>query len=227
MNPIAIFYHCLFYLDNRLLEPAVHITREQMDLLRVSGLLNAAQEIVVGINGGKESLDMARLILPAKANLVCHGLQCHTELRTILMLHEFSKNHPDWFILYFHCKGATRPPEDAIRTIWRRCMMRHLVGQWQQCVSDLGEVESVGCHWMTYPKTPVGQSIWAGNFWWSRSDFIAALPSIDGRDRIKESGLDSVDSRYESEVWIGNGTRLPSIRDYHPDWDPSKYATCL
>lgn len=71
---------------------------------------------------------------------------------------------------------------------------------------------------MTGTDTPPGQSIWAGNFWWAKSDFLRTLPSIMNRERIKISGLGAAESRFESEVWIGNGPRLPRVRDYHPRW---------
>jgi hypothetical protein len=107
-------------------------------------------------------------------------------------------------------------------------MMKNAVQNWRTCVQDLDSgLESVGSHWMTGDQTPPGQSIWAGNFGWAKSAFLATLPSIMERDRIKLSGIDSIESRYESEVWIGNGPRLPKVKDYHgPNWNPSKMATC-
>jgi hypothetical protein len=47
------------------------------------------------------------------------------------------------------------------------------------------------------------------------------------RDRIKVSGLKHPDSKYEAEVWLGNGPRVPKIKDYHgPGWTPGKIDTC-
>ena len=96
-------------------------------------------------------------------------------------------------------------------------MTKHLIANWRNCVTDMDQgVESVGCHWMTGLADGT-QNIWAGNFWWAKASYLLTLPSIFERDRIKESGISDIESRYESEVWIGNGKRLPTVKDYHPD----------
>jgi hypothetical protein len=231
MRPIAIFYHSLFYMGDppAIWQRAVDVVDVQMAQLKASGLADAASEIVVGINGGNESRDVASLIVPSKARLVMHGLQSHNENLTLVELEKWLPGHPDWYVLYFHAKGSTSDPSVlSMRTVWRECMMRNLVERWRRCVQDLDSgFESVGCHWMTPPATPHAQFIWAGNFWWARSNFLRTLPSITQRTRIQQSGIGHIDSRYESEVWIGNGPRRPIVKDYHgPSWDPSKTATC-
>lgn len=227
---IAVFYHCLFYYgtppDLRI--NAVEIINDHMAMLQISGLEATASEIIIGINGGPESVDVANTVLPRKARKVFHGLQSRAENLTIVEIEKWLPAHPDWYVLYFHSKGATHKDHDPTRSRWRDCMTRNCVMNWRRCVQDLDAgFDSVGCHWMTGKQTPPGQSIWAGNYWWAKSNFLATLPSIMLRDRIKLSGIDSIESRYESEVWIGNGPKLPKIRDYHgPGWDPSKVFTC-
>ena len=134
---IAIFYHALLYKDNpdNLLENAVNIVMQQMWQLRPSGLLDAAAEFHVGLNGGEESLQVARLILPFKAQITLHGLQCHTENRTILMLEKWLPAHRDWYVLYFHSKGASHPVGHDLSTRWRQCMSRNLIQNWRRCVA--------------------------------------------------------------------------------------------
>lgn len=227
---IGVFYHCLFFHGSppELRWNALEIISDHMTLMKNSGLESAAQEITIGINGGEESRDIARMILPRKARLVFHGLDSKAENLTIVEIEKWLPTHPDWYVLYWHSKGATHQDQDPLRTRWRECMTRNCVGYWGRCVQDLDAgFESVGCHWMTGAQTPPGQSIWAGNYWWAKASFLLTLPSIMLRDRIKQSGIAAVESRYESEVWIGNGPRLPRIRDYHgPGWNPSKVATC-
>lgn len=227
---IAVFYHCLFYHGDvpELRYNALEIISNHMGLLRDTGLESVADEIIIGINGGNESADIAKLLLPRKAKLVFHGLDCRNENLTILEIEKWLPDHPGYAVLYFHAKGATHKDQDPLRTAWRECMTRHCLSFWPRCLSDLGRgFDSVGCHWMTGKQTPPGQSIWAGNYWWAKSDFLRTLPSIMLRDRIKVSGIRALESRYEAEVWIGNGPRLPMINDYHgPAWDPSKVGTC-
>ena len=232
MKPIAIFYHCLLYFgDPPDLSPiALPIVQEQLQALEQSGLLGAASEFRVGINGGSESLDVARVIFPDKAKFTMHGLASRAENLTLREIEKWLPGHEGWNVLYFHSKGCTHTAADThhSRGLWRNCMMRHLVWNWSRCVTDLeAGFESVGCHWMEPPATPPTQYIWAGNFWWARADFLLTLPSIMERARIKESGIAALESRYESEVWIGNGPRPPRVRDYHgPNWNPSKVASC-
>lgn len=226
---IAIWYHSLlFYGTPPELSPvAFTIVCDQMAQLETSGLLNATDELNVGVNGGEESREFARIALPEKARVNYNGLDCRNENKTLVLMEKWVKSHTDWYVLWIHAKGCTHPHADPMRTKWRECMMRNLVTNWRRCVSDLDYgYESVGCHWMTGKDTPPGQSIWAGNFFWAKASFLATLPSIMERDRIKESGLGSLESRYEAEVWIGNGPRLPRIKDYHANWNPSMIGTC-
>lgn len=226
---IAIFYHCLTHLGDppKLLPAATSIITGQMRLLKGSGLLDEADEFHVGINGGVESEPFVKSILPAKAQVAYHGLQSRNECSTIRMIEEWLPDSDGWYVLYFHSKGGTKPAGDPHSTRWRGCMMKHLVQNWRRCVADLAKVESVGCHFMTGDQTPPGQSIWAGNFWFSRASYLRTLPSIMERDRIKMSGIHALDSRYESEVWHFNGPRLPSLIDYHgPRWSPARLGEC-
>lgn len=227
---IAIFYHCLFFRGEpiSLTPSAIQIIGEQMAEIKNNGLLDAAEYFSVGINGGQESAVYASMFFPKKAVVRFHGLDSHNENSTLLNIEQWLPGHNGWAVLYFHSKGATWPYNDYMRSRWRSCMMRNVVSNWRQCVRDLDQgYEAVGVHWMQPPATPPGQYIFAGTFWWARSDYLLTLPSIMVRDRIKLSGLKHSDSRYESEVWIGNGPHVPKVKDYHPNWNPSRVATCI
>lgn len=229
MKPICIFYHALFKLGDppQVLPAALNVIEAQMTALRSSGLSERASQIIVGINGGEESKALAAAILPDNANLVFHGLQCHNECRTIRILEDWLPGHEDWYVLYHHSKGATHEPGHDFSARWRKCMQKHVITNWRLCVAALDEgYDAAGVHWMEPPATPVGQYIFAGTFWWAKAAYLKTLPSIMERDRIKVSGLDSAESRYEAEVWIGNGPVRPRVKDFHPNWNPSKIGTC-
>lgn len=215
MNPIAIFYHCALYTGN----PAVYrshgaeIIRSQMKAVRESELLDHCNHFAVGINGGKETLSHIDRDLPANSKRFLHGLRSKSENLTIVELERWLPGHSGWNVLYFHTKGLTR--NDQLAIDWRVCMMARLVRCWRQCVADLEQgFDAVGCHWIR--GLDATQHYFAGNFWWATSDFLLTLPSIYKRNRIRLSGIDSIESRYEAEVWIGNGPRLPKVKDYHP-----------
>lgn len=223
MKPIAIFYHCLVFKDNPpvLIDNAVDVILEQMDQLRDSGLMDQASEFIVGINGGNESVLISRLLFPEKTKVIAHGLQSKAENLTIVALEKWIPTHPDWYVLYFHSKGATHAADsdygNRVSFPWRRAMMDDLVINWKQCVSDLEAGAEVACSHFMRNMADGTQNIAAGNFFWAKSDFLATLPSIYLRDRIKQSGIDSLESRYEAEVWIGNGPRLPIVKEYRPN----------
>ena len=221
MRKIAIFYHCLFALGEPplLLQSAYDIVLQQMSIVSSSGLESSASFILCGINGGEESESLSKLLLPKKATKVFHGLQSRAENLTLVELEKWLPGHEDWYVLYFHAKGCTHNPDSnygRMSARWRFCMTVNLVYQWKRCVTDLDSgFESVGCHWLT-GQCDGTQNIWGGNFWWCKASFLLTLPSIFLRERIKTSGISALESRYESEVWIGNGPRLPRVKDYHP-----------
>lgn len=231
MNPpIAIFYHCLFFHgDGPGPSPiAVNVVKEQMEQLGASGLLKAATDSVACVNGGSESLTVASEVLsPAFKRFVFHGTESKSENLTLVQLEQWLPRHPGWHVLYFHAKGCTHDlaaTSDAglqrymeYSPKWRRCMMNFCVTGWRDCVKALSAgCDSAGCHWMPGQGSDHSQNIWGGNFWWATSNFLLTLPSIFKRERIKLSGIASAESRYEAEVWIGNGPKLPRVKDFHP-----------
>lgn len=229
MNPIAIFHHGLFVGETGgLWKAAPGIYAEQVGLLESTGLLSAASHVVFGVNGGYESRCLATALLPKSAKVVFHGLESRNENATLLLLEEWLPGHEDWFLLYAHAKGSTKPVGDWVNTRWRNCMTRHLIVNWRRCVADLtAGYEAVGCHFMRPPMTPIGQYIFAGNWWWAKASYLLTRPSIKESPRVKLSGLHHIDSRYEAEIFLMGLPRLPRIKDYHgPAWHPGRLASC-
>lgn len=219
MKPTALFYHCLFLLGN---PPTVSphagcVVANQMVEAQMSGLWSAANEIHVGVNGGAESEAIAKHIIPAKARVTFHGLQCKNECRTVEMMLEWAKTHPGWNVLYFHAKSSSHQPGsdyyERISAPWLRMMMTDLVVNWATCIKDL-ETHDIACSvWLWDQGWDKSQHIPAGTFLWITSDFAAKLPSLLLRERIKQDGIDAPESRYEAEVAFGNGPR-PNVKAY-------------
>lgn len=240
-NPIAVFYHCLFSIGSRAgssvepartpLEPgplpaAIAIVRSQIEAMTRSGLLDAADRIFIGVNGGLEALEIVADLLPAKAVVHLHGLGCRNELRTLLMLEGFVDEvsrldaETDWLVCYHHAKGASHPVGDDQNARWRRCMERHVIGDWRSCVAALKQgYDAAGAHYLTPPSTPDGHRIFAGNFFWARSRYMATVTPLLDRERIRTSGVETLESRYEAEVYVGNGRKPPRVFDLHPGFD--------
>lgn len=209
---IAIFYHCRLSCPNPVIEEshAQGIMQEQMLALHNSGLASAATSVFVGVNGGFENYVAATCLAPDKATVMQHPSGYRGELATIRLVHQFVKDNPGWLIFYHHLKGATN--KSPAWAAWRRCMTNACVWNWQQCVDDLNNgVESVGAHWLLPHRYAIISNgpYWGGNFWWATSNFLRTLPDPVGDPN-------DLMSRYECELWIQRGKRLPVVRDYAP-----------
>jgi len=182
---------------------------EQMAALDGSGLLEAAAEFYIGVNGGIEDMDIAKIFAPPKATLICHGEKSTTEIPTLRSLRHWLPEHLDWYVLYFHMKGVSHPPRDIN---WRRRMEQFCIWGWQQCVTDLARgAAAVGCHWLTPEANPgaIKTPMFGGNFWWSNARYLFTLPPLPEP---------TWENRYEAESWIGRGPLRPMVIDYYPGW---------
>lgn len=219
-KPIAIFFHGLFFLG----EPPSHMPNAGCIIANLivqmidSGLWEAASEIHFGINGGKESIPVAKAIIPEKATVTFHGLQSRAENLTVMMALDWAKEHPGWNVLYLHGKGCSHPPDSdyaiQVSKPWREGMAQDLIVNWRQCVADLDAGHDIACMvWLWDQGWDRSQHIPAGNWLWLTSDFAAKLPSLYLRERIKQDGIGAVTSRFEAEVAWGNGPR-PNVKAY-------------
>lgn len=203
-----------------MLPHACAIAREQMNQMQVSGLADAATEFHVGLNDDEDGLDYANLFIPPKARIKLHGLKSRAENLTIVDLHEWCKTHTESFICYFHIKGATHLEDSSyaqtVANPWRRSMMNDMIMNWRGCVDALNDGYELVTSRFLRNMADGTQHIPAGNFLWVRSSFVATLPSMYNRERIKMSGIAAAESRYESEVFWGNGPRLPNIKQWRP-----------
>ena len=211
---LAIFHHCLLSgLEGHVhTDHAIGIMAEQMAALKDSGLLDAASEFHVGVNGDEGDALVAAQLAGDKARVICHGSQAKTELSTQRHLQAWLPGHEGWRVLYHHSKGASYHPGDAFPGQWRRCMERAVVWGWRDCMAEMDQgMEACGCHWLTPEKYPgiIKTPFFGGTFWWATADLLMTLPKLPE---------DVWANRYEAESWIGKGPRRPLIRDFHNDW---------
>ena len=211
---IAIFYHGILSggtvpIDT---EFACRIMAEQMQSMAGSGLLGCAQELHVGINGGEEDVEIARLFLPLNARITQHGTGATTEIPTLNTLRAWLPGHEDWKVLYHHMKGVTHPQEPAYAA-WRVRMEKAAVWGWRDCVAELSNgTDACGCHWLTpeqFPHLVHGCPFFGGTFWWATAKFLLTLPPLP---------VPTWANRFEAENWIGRGPRRPKVKDYLPGW---------
>lgn len=213
MNPISVWYHCRLFGGEPEINPdfSLPLMGEQMETMKDSGLLSACQELVVCVNGDGANKAAARGLAP-KARFVDNGSQAKSLLPTVNALREWSIQHPDWLVCFWHIKGVTHP-KDYLNTVWRHCMEKWVIKHWRQCVADiLAGHDTVGAHWLTREQYGdiVTYPFWGGQFFWAKASFLAELPALPSEPKTRSDW-------FLSENWIGMG-RKPKIKDYAPHW---------
>lgn len=227
VSNVAVFFHCRIsggahpandaFPGNAAVhhEHAKSVVSEQINALINSGLLGHTDHFIVGVNGTEEDMAIINRMANGQAEIKCFGEDLASELTTLGLVHEFAVNHPGWFVLYHHSKGVmwTGGSEGQYRKAWRRCMEKACVWRWRECVAALESgYDMAGAHWLDpkdYPEKPVGKGIWAGNFFWATSDYLATLPLP--HEAIWRN-------RYWAEMWCSLGEKYPKVRDFAPHY---------
>lgn len=213
VKPIAVFHHSWF----QNFEHGVGIIQEQMLSLEQSGLLENASEVHMGVSGGTEILCAVSMFAPKGANLFRNGDDTCGELPTLCAMQEWLKTHQDWYVAYFHTKGA-QYPKSTTWAAWRRCQDDVVIWGWKNCVGELDQgFDCVGAHLIDPKKygAQVGNyPYFGGNAWFAKARHLLTLPALSPYGP----------SRYEAEVWIGKTRRKINFRDRKPHWPG---AACL
>jgi len=156
-----------------------------------SGLLDAIDVLRIGIVG---RIDRRREVLQHCAELripaqIIKVTDKGWEQVTLDHLHRtaFLGQH----IFYAHSKGAARPSDLA--RAWRHSMTYYNVTLWRDRLNDLRTHETSGVYYLKsqMPEHKEHHKFYAGNFWWARGSYIAAL------DKCKN------EHRFQAEGWIG------------------------
>lgn len=210
---IAVFYHCILSGGTIPIDTsyACALMADQMDALKESGLLAACDDFFIGINGGGEDVQIAKMIAPAKAKLLAHGPNTTTEIPTMKCLQGWALQNPDCRFMYHHIKGVTHPG-DANYQRWRENMEKVCVWGWRNCIENLDSgFDAAGAHWLTPEKYPsiVQSPFFGGTFWWATARYLMQLPDLPEP---------TWQNRFEAEGWIGKRRPYPRVIDYSPYW---------
>lgn len=154
------------------------------------------------------------------------GSSQQTEIPTLHKLQQWLPGHEDWYVLYFHAKGA-KNREPHIAPVWRLCMEKVVLWRWRECVAALDEgYDTAGAHWLTkeehahrFPngnwrapsKYSPGTPIWGGNFWWSKASYLKTLAPLPENWRSERDD-------FLAEDWIGSGPNYPKAKDFAHHW---------
>lgn len=197
---IAIFYH-LYQTQISTL-----IYQQQMHRLYTSGLLDHAEFLHIGISGSYELFSV-----PKKAKIQYNEFT-GDEGGTVISMMEFCRENPDYKILFFHAKGASKEYVPQLQA-WRLFMEYYVIDQWKTCISCLNKYNSVGVK-LRYKPVPH----FSGNFWWANSDY---LNTCDHRLLYTKY----FESKVDREFWIGTGKNFNPIDLHSVPEDLSMHGT--
>jgi len=142
-----------------------------MDTLKRHGLLDATQELRIGVLSKDGFEDDKRFHHP-KIKIIYTGKVSDYERPTLLHMKQSSLTDPsDTKYYYLHTKGIRHfntKNEEAIVT-WIKSMLYWNFVRWRDAVSILDTHETYGCHYLT------GRH-YSGNFWWATAEHIQKLP---------------------------------------------------
>ena len=193
-----------------------NLFQTQMNLLYMSGLYENSNQIVLCVNGTEGDAHFVRDRAPEGCEVVWHGEKSESLIPTFLMIEEWVKTHPDWFVCFWHMKGVIHPNEPFYK-IWRECMERCVIRDWRKCVADLkAGYDTVGAHWLSREKygdmvNPEhgGTPFW-GVFWWATAKYLSRLTPM-----VKQASCTA--DWYWPEHWIGTGGKI-KVKDYADHW---------
>ena len=140
--------------------------------------------------------------------------ETHTFLK---ILNEITQFHTDDYILYIHTKGATKPNE-LYEIEWREYMELSLIDNYKTHIQILNSgYDTSGVLMNIQNKNGDtlkywGGNFYAGNFWWTKVDFINQLP---------KTFVDSLDitNRYLIEGGIFNKMNKWNAGVLNPSFD--------
>ena len=117
----------------------------------------------------------------------------------------YQKAQADCFIYYFHTKGVSyHGPQQKDRhwlyfkkkvEAWLEAMEYFNIDKWRVAANVLNNGYDIyGC--LRYPPRPAVYTMFAGNFWWARADYIRKLQPVSSEERK---------DRMLAETWVFTG----------------------
>ena len=198
---IAIFYH-LYQTELSGL-----IYQQQMHRLYASGLMDACEFIHIGIVGEHELFSR-----PKKSQVLYNKRLTKDEGETVESVYRFCKLNPDYKVLFFHAKGASRQFVPQLHA-WRMFLEYIVIDRWKECIKKLKTYDAVGAKLRMHPSPH-----FSGNFWWANADYVATLD---------ESFLytDGEHGKIDRELMIGTGDRFDPYDMHHVHKEMNMYDT--
>lgn len=152
---------------------------------------------ICGLLGSKKDCEWAESI---GLDIQYHSTNIYEyESPTLKILYNWSKQHPDGCVMYFHTKGVSAPHIIG-KTYWRWLMTEQIILNYQDNLKRLNIADILGVSWMHGYFAH-----FAGNFWMARCDWINILE--DPLDHQKKGGPNVAGNpwkRMSAELWLGS-----------------------
>jgi hypothetical protein len=179
------------------------MVKEQTDRLKASGLLDVTKKLYVSCiaRTSEEARQVVEVIGADKAELIAVTADPQQfEFPALDYIYALSQRE-DALVYYFHTKGITYQNlqwddktfmgfREKIMS-WRRMMEYFLFDRWTVAVNVLEEgYQTYGC----YLFPPFVNKMYAGNFWWARTDYFRQLDALDAHTKATD--------RFMAEEWL-------------------------
>lgn len=178
---------------------------DQIATLKRSGLLERTRKLYISCitKSDNELREIVDIIDFPKAEIIAHYNNPEKfEYPALDFIKRKSEEDEHCLFYYFHTKGITyqslttndREFSNFKRNIeaWRKMMEYFLFDKWRVAVNTLSaDFDTYGSYRLPPPPRPY--YLYAGNFWWARSEYIKRLPSFD---------LNNIKERFFAEEWL-------------------------
>lgn len=181
------------------------LVADQIGRLKASGLWENTERFYVSciVKDRGEADDLRRMIGEDKAELISVETDPMKYEYPALEFIRSKSREEDCLLYYFHTKGVSYYGGDRSdknfrrlrRNIdaWRHMMEHFLFTKWRVAVNALQDgYDTYGCYRL--PPYPKPYYMYAGNFWWVRSDYVRRLPPFPEK-RIATD-------RFIAEEWL-------------------------
>lgn len=212
-----IFYH--LYCVNDGLQRFLKTYRK----IEKSNLINQTKTINVSLVGVQENIDEYDTELKNLNKVKISKFNYNTggEMNTLKLLQSHCENNIDIPVLYLHSKGVTKVLDENVQS-WVDYMEYFLIEKFELCFEKLKLYDTVG---VNLQKDPLLH--YSGNFWWSNSNYIKKLCSLDYSNLLLPAFLNE---RLYCEFWLFDKVQPKActlhqsdVNHYHSTYPREKY----
>lgn len=183
---------------------------QQWDCMVKSGLMDAADQVILMGNGRKRTFTPLVDAHPEYKNL-CFTSVCDSaalwEYPALTFMQEQCKEAEEPFaICYIHMKGLTRWGNPNVAQ-WRDWLNWCIIERWEDNLKALEVNDTSGPNWEVEP--------WphhSSNFWWANSNYVAKLQPLVHPHKLLSANATQFKGhghwRFDHEAWLGSGNPI-------------------